>query len=192
MTETETAADLFVVDLTLPGEDGLSLSRRLRAARPQVGIVMVTNRRQPVDRLGGYEHGADLYLPKPTEPDELRAAIAALARRLPDRSAAVGTLLSPLTLDTMLLRLTGPAEAIELTPSEAALLEALARAPRRQLGLIRIAELLGQDPENPNKASLEVRIVRLRRKLSEASANTAPIKSIRGIGYQLCVALVVA
>lgn len=75
-------ADVLVLDLNLPGEDGVSLSRRIRASQPGMGIIMVTVREQIQDRITGYGSGADLYLTKPTSIEELHAAIEALARRL--------------------------------------------------------------------------------------------------------------
>lgn len=74
--------DLLVIDLNLPGEDGISLARRLRAAQPGIGIIMVTSRNQISEKLSGYESGADLYLTKPTSVEELGAAVQALARRM--------------------------------------------------------------------------------------------------------------
>lgn len=74
--------DLYILDLNLPGEDGLTLSRRIRKSHPRVGIIMTTARTDISDRLDGYESGADIYLPKPTDPSELLAAAVALARRL--------------------------------------------------------------------------------------------------------------
>lgn len=75
-------ADLLVLDLNLPGEDGISLARRVRGVRPELGIIMVTVRGEIRDKIEGYGSGADLYLAKPTSNEELEAAIAALARRL--------------------------------------------------------------------------------------------------------------
>ncbi len=75
-------ADLLVLDLNLPGEDGIHLARRVRSARPEIGIIMVTVREQVRSRIEGYASGADLYLTKPTSLEELEAAIGALARRL--------------------------------------------------------------------------------------------------------------
>jgi len=76
--------DLYILDLNLPGEDGLSLSRRIRATQPRVGIIMTTVRREIQHRLGGYESGADLYLPKPIDVDELSMAVGSLGRRVRD------------------------------------------------------------------------------------------------------------
>ncbi|MGI9211733.1 MAG: response regulator transcription factor [Methylococcaceae bacterium] len=87
--------DILVLDLNLPGEDGISLSRRIRAAQPTIGIIMVTVREQIRDRIEGYGSGADLYLTKPTSIEELQAAIKALARRLP------GHPVSPLVPDSV-------------------------------------------------------------------------------------------
>jgi DNA-binding response OmpR family regulator len=183
------APDLFVIDLNLPGEDGLSLASRVRGAHPRAGIVMVTARVDATDRVSGYDHGADLYLSKPVSATELCAAVAALQRRLPAAGAAGLEHQPLLTLDRLRLRLTGPAAILELTPAEAALIEAMALAPRHRLGLVRIADVLGQPFEALNKASLEVRVVRLRRKLANAGAGLPAIKAVRGHGYQLCVAV---
>jgi DNA-binding response OmpR family regulator len=76
--------DIFILDLNLPGEDGVSLSRRIRAAQPRVGIIMTTVRREVEQRLVGYESGADAYLGKPTDVEELSAAVEALGRRVRD------------------------------------------------------------------------------------------------------------
>lgn len=76
--------DLFILDLNLPGEDGLSLSRRIRAAQPRVGIIITSSRREVEQRLVGYESGADAYLAKPTDVEELSAAVEALGRRVRD------------------------------------------------------------------------------------------------------------
>ncbi|MEY3096349.1 MAG: response regulator transcription factor [Burkholderiaceae bacterium] len=76
--------DIFILDLNLPGEDGVSLARRIRAAHPRVGIIMTTVRREVEQRLAGYESGADAYLPKPTDVEELSAAVESLGRRVRD------------------------------------------------------------------------------------------------------------
>lgn len=190
------ATDLFVIDLNLPGEDGLSLSSRIRSACPQAGIVMVTARTGRAARVAGYAHGADVYLPKPVAPEELLAVIAALGRRLqPSPVGAVHaarTGPAAITLDTLQLALVSARARVALTPHEAALVEALMRAPRRQLGLSRIAEVLGLSPHDMSKASLEVRVVRLRRKLTDAGGEPPAIKAVRGYGYQLCASLTLA
>ena len=76
------ALDLILIDLNLPGEDGLSLARRIRSTQPDIGMIMVTARRLPADRKRGYDSGADIYLPKPIAFEELCAAIESLSRRI--------------------------------------------------------------------------------------------------------------
>ena len=179
-------ADLYIIDLNLPGEDGISLSRRIRRANAGVGIIMVTARVLSEDKVEGYASGADIYLPKPVGPDELLAAIDALARRVkaPAPAPAVS-----MTLDQQRLMLRGPLLELHLASAEVTLLRALTIAPGQRLAYWQLNEALGQLPDELNKASLEVRIVRLRKKIIQASGDDAALKSIRGHGYQLCVPL---
>jgi DNA-binding response OmpR family regulator len=177
--------DLYIVDLNLPGEDGLSLARRLRVAQPDVGIIMVTARDSLDDRLNGYESGADIYLPKPADPAELLAAVNALARRLrpAEREDCV--------VDTQNQRIKGPKGVESLQHHEARLLSALARAPGKTLEFWQVAQQLGQSEDGFSKASMEVRVARLRRKLADVSGVENPIRSLRKTGYRLCVPVVV-
>lgn len=176
-------ADLFIIDLNLPGEDGLTLAARLRAVHPELGIIMLTGRDQPQDMTAGYLTGADQYLNKPLDPQTLLAAIEALARRLkPEFNRHTN-----ITLDTLGLRLRGPRGEFRLTATEIRLLTGLARAPGQRLALFQVSELMGQDEDHYNKASVEVRVTRLRKKLIEAGAPAECLKAIRHEGYQLCV-----
>lgn len=177
--------DLYLIDLNLPGEDGFSLSRRLRAAQPNVGIIMITARGEIQDRLNGYESGADLYLPKPVEPDELLAAIRALTRRLRTTSDEA------CTVNVRDQRLRGPNGEEALQHHEVLLLSALAKAPGQSLEFWQVAQHLGQPEEHFSKASMEVRIARLRRKLSIVSGADNPIRSVRKTGYRLCITLLI-
>ena len=179
-------ADLYIIDLNLPGEDGISLARRIRGAHAGVGIIMVTARVLTEDKVQGYDSGADIYLPKPVGPDELLAAIGALARRV---KATTPTLAVSMTLDQQRLMLGGPLLELHLVSAEATLLRALAIAPGQRLAYWQLNEALGQLPDELNKASLEVRMVRLRKKLLQVSGDDAALKSIRGHGYQLCAPL---
>jgi DNA-binding response OmpR family regulator len=179
-------ADLYIIDLNLPGEDGICLARRIRSAHAGVGIIMVTARMLAEDKVQGYASGADIYLPKPVGPGELLAAIGALARRVkPPAPASAVTM----TLDQQRLVLRGPLLELHLANAEATLLRALVIAPGQRLAYWQINEALGQLPDELNKASLEVRMVRLRKKLMQASGDDAALRSIRGHGYQLCVPL---
>lgn len=185
--------DLFVVDLNLPGEDGLSLARRLRAAQPLVGIIMVTARTLLGDRLAGYSSGADIYLPKPVDPAELLAAVESLGRRL-RHSAQAGAPADPQTpwrLAPASRLLTGPAGEVPLSESEVIILVGLCSAQSGRLEYAQIMGLLDEDPQTYSQAALEVRIVRLRQKLQRAGARTGAISSVRGVGYRLTVPLTV-
>jgi len=178
--------DLFVIDIGLPGEDGLSLCSRLRASHPNIGIIMATARSDLHDKVQGYASGADIYLPKPVDVAELLAAVSALARRL--KSVSVADADTTLTLHEQTLTLMGPTHNVSLTQHEALLLAALARAPRQTLEHWQVAHNLGHaGDEESSKSSVEVRVARLRKKLALASGNAQTLKAIRLQGYKLCV-----
>jgi DNA-binding response OmpR family regulator len=184
--------DLMIVDLNLPGEDGLSLARRVRLAQPSMGIIMVTARNQAADKVMGYESGADIYLPKPVAPDELVAAVNAWARRLGNATATLGvqdTTVARLQLNVRNLRLHGPLGKIDLSDTESALLVALMKAPGQRLVFWQLLELLGLGLDENGKTNLEIRFVRLRKKMVTGGAEKTCIRAIRLQGYQLCVAL---
>jgi DNA-binding response OmpR family regulator len=178
-------ADLVVLDLNLPGEDGLSLAKRMRAANPDIGIIMLTARNQVRDITSGYSSGADIYLTKPTTFEELAAAIKALARRLQPRTATT----QGLTIKHNTRQLHGPLSQVDLSQHEYQLLAAFAQARDHCLNTWQLIELTSKAAEATSKGALEVQIVRLRRKLEQAGAPSPTIKAIRGTGYQLCVAL---
>ncbi len=175
-------ADLLVLDLGLPGEDGISLAQRIRAAQPDMGIIMVTARHQRRDVLAGYSSGADIYLTKPTSPEELGAAIQALSRRMRPATPE-----GQLTLNEGALTLKGPGAEVDLSDHECSLLTALCRASGNRLETWQMLELSGRPADEHGKRALEVQIVRLRKKLEQSGARGPSIKSIRGSGYQLCV-----
>lgn len=187
------AVDIFLVDLNLPGEDGLSLARRLRATQPLVGLIMMTARKALVDRLAGYDSGADLYLPKPIDPQELLGVVQALGRRLMESRRREGAVFPcDFSLDMGGLRLFGPQAEVMLASTEAALLAALVRAPGRRLETWQIIELLGENASTYAKSALEVRIGRLRRKLQQAGADERCLRSLRGSGYLLGVSILIS
>ena len=178
-------ADLLVLDLNLPGEDGLSLARRIRAAQPDIGIIMVTGRTHVSDRMLGYGSGADIYLPKPASVEEIGAAIQALSRRISPPAIEQNAL----SLNTITLQLQGPKNLVKLSDLESTLLSAFAKALDHRLERWQLIELSGKATEKVSKTALEVQIVRLRKKLEQAGAPAPTINAIRGAGYQLCVAL---
>ena len=173
--------DAFLIDINLPGEDGMSLSRRIRKAHPLVGIIILSARAGLDDKLVGYDSGADIYLTKPVEMSELQAAFKSFARR---RQATISHVITQsLTLNKLDLK--GPSAVVKLTIQEVTVLTAMARAPAGKLETWQIAELLEVDIDESFKASLAVRMVRLRKKLSEAGVSGIAIEAIRQFGYQL-------
>ena len=180
-----TPIDLLVTDLNLPGESGLSLARRFREAQPGSGVIMVTALDQTADKVSGYEHGADVYLTKPIEPIELVAAVRSFSRRHQEMHAPQEDD-SALMVDQNRLTLSGKSGSISITRDEVLILSGLARAAGHMLESWQLFELLGIDSDSYTKSALEVRIVRLRKKLVEAGYDRESIKSIRGKGYQLC------
>ena len=179
--------DVYVVDLNLPDEDGLSLTRRLRAAHPNVGIVITTARTQIGERVLGYESGADIYLTKPVHPHELMAGIRALGKRVWSN----GQQTKAMVLDLKRMLLIGPETQVEITDSDVMVLSALARAPGHKLERWQIVEILGgTDAETPSAATLEMRISRLRKKLAAVGAPAPHIKAVHKVGYTLCTPVV--
>lgn len=179
--------DIFVIDLNLPGEDGISLAKRLRHAQPKAGIIMVTARGAQAEVEEGFNCGADIYLIKPVSTGTLLASLKSFVRRLEGQR----TVTHFLKIDTQEQTLRGPGGLSRLSHSELAILIALARAPNCRLETFQILDLIGQTEDDYNKASLEIRITRLRKKLIAAGANAKSLQAIRLVGYQLCVPIVI-
>ena len=182
------ACDVAILDLNLPGEDGLSLARRLRDVAPSLGIVMLTARHQLQDRLQGYTDGADVYLTKPTDPKELCAVVGALGHRLKQAKVPVSQDVFQLELKTSLL-MRGTLR-ISLTPAEAKLLHAFALAPRASMEYWQILDLLGKSMDEGSKGQLEVFISRLRSKFMTLGSDGRSLVADRGRGYRLNLPLV--
>lgn len=175
--------DLYIVDLNLPGEDGMSLVARIRRSEPSVGIVIVSARSAVTDRIDGYSSGANIYLTKPVALDELRAVIAGFVQRLVEVEKGKD---SPFVLHPLRMQLNGPAYPVRVTQAEQVLLAAFARAAQQSLEHWQVAAHLGQG-EELSKENLEVKLGRLRKKLIACGAPPPAIQSIRGVGYRLCV-----
>ncbi len=178
--------DLLVVDLNLPGEDGVSLSRRLRRTQPGLCILMMTARDTVRDKVAGYEAGADIYLTKPVSIEELMAAVQSLGRRLRTGQALFGSQ-ATLSVSGAELRAQGPSGGIDLTAVEVALLTALARAPGQRLAYWQLLEILPPGIDGTSLSNLAVRMTRLRKKLSEIGFSGQTLQVIRHEGYQLCL-----
>ncbi|WP_129774858.1 response regulator transcription factor [Peristeroidobacter soli] len=179
--------ELVVVDVNLPGEDGVSLARRLKQSHPDLGVIVVSAGTRLDDKLDAYECGADIYLTKPIAVEELCAAAGALGKRIQRTSHPPP---SGFSLDLKRMRLRGPAGEISLTSQDATLLAALVRAPGRRLETWQLLEQLGW--LETGKIALEVPVSRLRRKFSVVGATANPLIAIRKQGYQLSCDVVIA
>ena len=183
--------DLAVLDVMLPGEDGLSLCRRL-SATGNVPVLMVTARGDDVDRIVGLEIGADDYLPKPFNPRELTARIRAILRRTRDakRSTAPGPggsyRFSGWMLDATARALRDPDGAeVELTAGEYALLLSFVMHPQHVLNRDQLLDWTRGRSAAPFDRSIDVQLSRLRRKLAAHPAGVNLVKTVRGGGYVL-------
>lgn len=182
--------DIYVLDWNLPGTSGLALSQRLRQDLPNAAIVIMTARVALHDRLSGYrDGGADIYLTKPVEPDELVMVLKSLGRRLQTNMTGQEWVLN-LRERTLVGPL--PEQKLRLTHREKALLVALAQAQDNTLDSTLLCDILdnGADGELAlSKHALEEVVARLRKKLRTVqTAGAEPaIKSVWGVGYQLCI-----
>ncbi len=182
--------ELMILDLNLPGEDGLSLAVRLKRVQPSLRVIMMSTRTAVDDRVRGYDVGADLYLSKPVAEDELLAAVRALGRSIrSDSMKSASNALDPLQLNSLTSQLRGPHGVTALNPADVVLLSALARAPGRRLEHWQLIEVMGLDVSDASKSNLAVRMTRLRSKLGQVGFAGDALKALRGSGYQLCVPL---
>lgn len=181
--------DAFVLDLMLPGEDGLALTRFIRA-QSSVPILMLSARGEEMDRVIGLEVGADDYLAKPFGPRELLARLRALLRRGQPSAAAAGagvarpaSRFGPFVLDPDGRRLLREGAEVPLTGAEYDLLAALVARPNRVLSRDTLVDLLKGYERDPFDRSIDIRVARLRRKIEADPAAPAYIRTVRGEGY---------
>jgi len=180
---------LIVLDLMLPGEDGLAVCRRLRGAGETVPIIMLTAKGEDVDRIVGLEMGADDYLGKPFNPRELVARIHAVLRRQTERlalaaPAAEGTMaFGPFLLDLAARTLHGGPEPIRLTTGEFSLVRVFAQHPRQPLAREKLMLLArGRDHDVFDRA-IDVQVSRLRKLIEPDPANPRYLQTVWGFGY---------
>ncbi len=182
--------DLLVLDLMLPGEDGLAICRRLRGAGDQTPIIMLTAKGDEVDRIIGLEMGADDYLPKPFNPRELVARINAVLRRkgpeeipgAPSESTQVIEF-GNFTLDLSTRTLKKNGEPINLTTGEFSVLKVFARHARQPLSREKLMELARGREYEVFDRSLDVQISRLRKLIEADPTNPQYIQTVWGLGY---------
>lgn len=190
-TLEESRVDLIVLDLTLPGEDGLTLCRDLRS-RSTIPVIMLTARGEPLDRILGLEMGADDYLAKPFEPRELFARIRSVLRRtqaLPPNMAlpqAKALHFSGWTLDLTARHLLNPdGIVVALSGAEFRMLKVFLEHPNRVLNRDQLLELTQGREADPFDRAVDLQISRLRQKLGDDARTPTIIKTVRNEGYVL-------
>ena len=181
--------ELIVLDLMLPGEDGLSICRRLRASEPQQAIIMLTAKGDEIDRIVGLEMGADDYLPKPFNPRELVARMQAVLRRrvtavpgaptTEDKIVAFGNI----EVDLAIRSLKRDGEAQSLTTGEFAVLKALLEHPRQPLSRDRLMALARGREQGPFDRAIDVQVSRLRKLIEADPATPRYLQTVWGFGY---------
>jgi two-component system phosphate regulon response regulator OmpR len=178
--------DLLIMDLMMPGEDGLSLTRRVKSER-NVQVIMLSARGEDIDRIVGLEVGADDYLAKPFNPRELLARIRAVLRRggtaRTETDSGDNPSFGPFSLDLAAQRLLREGEEIAITHAEFALLQIFVEHPNRALSRDQIMDWLKGYERDPFDRSIDVRVTRLRKKLEDDPANPVYIRTVWGQGY---------
>jgi two-component system response regulator RstA len=171
--------DVVLLDIMLPGLDGLEVCRRLRE-HSDVPVLMITARGEEADRVLGLEIGADDYVPKPFSPRELLARVRATVRR----SRGQGVVVGPLVVDPGTRRATLSGAELDLTGYEFDLLLALCERAGRVLSREQLMELARGSAEEAFDRSIDVHVSRLRQKLGDDPRRPRFIRTVRGVGYQ--------
>lgn len=175
--------DLIVMDVMMPGEDGLQLTKSIRQSN-QIPILMLTARDQLEDRIDGLNLGADDYLTKPFEPRELLARIHAILRRFaPEPNNLDQINLGQYKFDTSVGKLTHEGNIVHLSSTELILLRTLAQMPRQPFARDDLAQRIGH---RVSERTVDVQITRLRRRINDDPRQPKYLQTIRHIGYALC------
>lgn len=182
--------DALILDLMMPGEDGLQILRRLRAQKDMTPVIMLTARGEDVDRIVGLELGADDYIAKPFNPRELLARIHAVLRRRPAQDAPGAPTMEneivrfgefELDLGTRMLRKNG--ETMSVTTGEFAVLKAFARHPRVPLSRDKLMEMARGREYEAFDRSLDVQVSRLRKLIEPDPSKPRYLQTVWGLGY---------
>lgn len=176
--------DLILLDVMLPGIDGITLCKKLRSHRYTVPILMLTARDTTGDKVLGLDAGADDYVVKPFDLDELSARIRSLLRRGGDSAPPILSC-GELKLDPSTCEVHHANKLLALTPKEYTLLELFMRNPRRVYSSSQIVERLWTSSEIPSEETVRSHIKGLRQKLKQSGANPNLIETVHGLGYRL-------
>ncbi|MCC7320574.1 MAG: response regulator [Rubellimicrobium sp.] len=180
--------DLIVLDVMMPGQDGVTFCSELRAGRA-VLVLLLTARDEAADRIAGLEAGADDYLTKPFEPRELLLRINAILRRMPQVAPVAAAprmlTLGALRYDLERAELWDGARPVRLTAGEAQLMRALAARPGQALARAALVEELGRGGDQVQERAIDVQITRLRRKIETDPRQPRYLQTVRGEGYML-------
>lgn len=184
------SVDLIVLDLMMPGEDGLTICKRMRGAHDRTPIIMLTAKSEDVDRIVGLEVGADDYMCKPFNPRELLARIQAVLRRRPPMEAPgapsnepESVEFGPFTFELSQRKLRKNGVEVSLTTGEFAMLKALVRHAKQPLSREKLAQLArGRELEAFDR-SLDVQVSRLRKLIEEDASSPRYIQTVWGVGY---------
>ncbi|MEP1767374.1 MAG: response regulator [Sulfitobacter sp.] len=180
--------DMIILDVMMPGEDGLSLTKDLRKTL-QTPILLLTAKGETDNRIEGLEAGADDYLAKPFEPKELLLRINAILRRMPEtttQDAAPKVLsLGPIRYDIERGEMWAGEELVRLTATEIQLMKIFAAKPAEALSRAKLVEELGRDRGQAQERAVDVQITRLRRKIEADPKQPRYLQTVRGAGYML-------
>ncbi|MGR3579565.1 MAG: response regulator [Sagittula sp.] len=180
--------DMIVLDVMMPGEDGVSLTRGIRETST-VSILLLTARSETEDRIAGLEAGADDYLAKPFEPKELLLRINAILRRMPEPASQEAApklmTLGAVRYDIERGEMWRGDEMVRLTATEAQLMRIFSAKPGEALSRSRLVEELGRDKGQAQERAVDVQITRLRRKLESDPKQPRYLQTVRGAGYML-------
>ncbi|WP_298937912.1 response regulator [uncultured Ruegeria sp.] len=180
--------DLIVMDVMMPGEDGVSLTRALRETNT-TPILLLTARGETEHRIAGLEAGADDYLAKPFEPKELLLRINAILRRMPETPAQDATTkiltLGPIRYDIERGEMWQGEDPVRLTATESQLMKIFSAQPGEPISRAKLVEDLGRDKGQAQERAVDVQITRLRRKIEQDPKQPRYLQTVRGAGYML-------
>ena len=180
--------DLIIMDVMMPGEDGISLTKSLRETM-STPILLLTAKGETEDRITGFEAGADDYLPKPFEPKELLLRVNAILRRVPDTSArdsAPKVLhLGDIRYDVERGEMWQGSDLVRLTGTESQLMKIFSACPGEPVNRTKLVEDLGRDRGQAQERAVDVQITRLRRKIEPNPKQPQYLQTVRGAGYML-------